>query len=218
MTLDFEQARFNMLEQQIRPWDVADPSVLMVMESVHREDFVPAAWRNLALADVEIELGHGERMFKPNHEARLLQAVRVQPGDRVLEIGTGSGYLTACLASLGGNVDSVDLYPEFTNEARARLRAHGFDNVNLVSADAAHGWGKAGAYDVIVVTGSVANDVNDFTRGLANGGRLWIVVGEDAVMEARLITRDGDMFVVDGQFETVIKPLENRAIAHRFDF
>ncbi|MCP5135285.1 MAG: protein-L-isoaspartate O-methyltransferase [Gammaproteobacteria bacterium] len=218
VALDFDQARFNMLEQQIRPWDVYDPSVLMVLESVHREDYVPANWRNLALADVEVDLGHGERMLKPNHEARLLQSIQVQAGDRILEIGTGSGFLTACLASLGAHVDSVDIHADFTAEADARLKANGIDNVNLLSADAAHGWGDTNAYDVIVVSGSVPDDITDFTRGLADGGRLWITVGSGDVMEARLVTRVGDQLHTDGLFETVIAPLVNREAPTTFTF
>lgn len=218
MALDFNQARFNMLEQQIRPWDVYDPSVLMVLESVHREDYVPTAWRNLALADMEIDLGHGEHMLKPNHEGRLLQAIAVQAGDRILEIGTGSGFLTACLAALGSHVDSVDIHADFTVEADARLKAHGIDNANLITADAAHGWGDDGAYDVIVIGGSVPDDISDFTRGLADGGRLWAAVGTGDVMEARLVTREGDQFRTEGLFETVIKPLVNRVPATGFTF
>ena len=148
-----EQARFNMVEQQIRPWDVLDSQVLDLLGKVKREQFVPPASRELAFMDVEISLGHGASMWKPKLEARALQALRLKPRDRVLEIGSGSGYLTALISRLAEHVTSVEIVPELHAFAEKNLAAHRIDNVTLLQGDAAQGW--AGEYDVIVLTGSV---------------------------------------------------------------
>ena len=156
---NLELARHNMIEQQIRPWEVLDQRVLDTLAAVPREAFVPERYQKVAFSDVAIPLGHGEFMMKPNVEARLLQALAVQPTDHVLEVGTGSGYLTACLGRLATNVVSVDIIPEFTEAARNKLRAHGFNNIVLHSGDASQGWGTH-RFNVIALTGSVATAVS----------------------------------------------------------
>ena len=186
--MDFEQARFNMVEQQIRPWDVLDQRVLDLLLRVRREDFVPQQYRALAFADMEIPLGHGERMLPPRMEARMLQELVLRPRDKILEVGTGSGYMTALLASLANHVYSVEIIPEFTQTAGTRLSAHGITNVTLETGDAARGWDRHAPYDAIVLTGSVPVLADTFPKSLLPGGRLIAVVGEPPVMEARLVT------------------------------
>lgn len=216
---DVERARFNMVEQQIRPWEVLDQRVLDLLFRVHREDYVPPACRTLAFADLEIPLGHGEKMLSPKIEARILQELRIQPGDRVLEVGTGSGYMTALLANLAAHVYTVDIVPEFTEAAAAKLRAHGIQNVTVETGDAARGWDKHGPYDVIVVTGSLPVLPASFQNSLQPGGRLFAVVGEPPIMEARLVTciARGVYNSMD-VFETCIAPLRNAVQPERFVF
>jgi protein-L-isoaspartate(D-aspartate) O-methyltransferase len=217
--MNVEQARYNMVEQQIRPWEVLDQQVLDLLLKVRREEFVPPQYRSLAFVDMEIPLSHGEKMLAPKIEARLLQELAIQPGDRILEVGTGSGYMTALLASLGGHVDSVDIVPEFTQAAVAKLAAHRITNVMLETGDAARGWNKQAPYDAIVLTGSVPILPEAFKQALAPGGRLIAVVGEPPVMEARLITRVGNSaFNSIGLFETCIAPLRNALQPERFVF
>ncbi len=217
--LDVERARFNMVEQQIRPWDVLDQQVLDLLLRVHREDYVPEQHRALAFSDIAIPLGHGEKMLTPKLEARMLQALGVQKSDRILEVGTGSGYMTALLASLGSHVYSVDILPEFTQSAAARLAAHGVTNVTLETGDAAHGWDKHGPYDVIVLTGSVPVLAEAFQKSLKPGGRLLAIVGEPPVMEAKLITHvSSGAYSSTGLFETCIASLQNAPQPERFVF
>jgi len=217
--LDFERARFNMVEQQIRPWEVLDQQVLDLLFRVKREDFVPAQYRALAFADLEIPIGHGETMLAPKIEARMLQELALQPEDSVLEVGTGSGYMTALLASLGKHVYSVDIIGEFTKTAASRLAAHGITNVTLETGDAARGWDRHAPYDAIIVTGSVPILAEAFRQSLKPGGRLVAVVGEAPVMEARLITRvAAGAFSSVGLFETCIAPLQNAPRPERFVF
>ena len=187
----FEQARYNMIEQQIRTWEVLDQRVLDVMSQIHREDFVPERYRNLAFSDVRIPLGHGEVMMNPNVEGRLLQSLGLQPEDRVLEVGTGSGYLTACLAALSRSVTSVDIRPAFTDTARQKLRRHGAGNVQLVTGDAVKGWSDQ-SYDAVAITGAMYTLPDAWRRQLSPGGRLFAILGEEPIMEAVLITRTGD--------------------------
>src|SRR3990172_12113935 len=164
-----ERARFNMVEQQIRPWEVLDQQVLDLLFTVRREEFVPAQYRNLAFVDMEIPLGHGETMLAPRIEARMLQELAVRPGDRILEVGTGSGYMTALLAKRGGHVTSVEIIPEFSAQAAARLAAHGITNVTLEIGDDARGWDRHAPYDAIVLTGSVPVLADAFQRSLNPG-------------------------------------------------
>jgi protein-L-isoaspartate(D-aspartate) O-methyltransferase len=217
--MDFERARFNMVEQQIRPWEVLDQRVLDLLFKVRREDFVPASHRTLAFADLEIPIGHGERMLAPRVEARMLQALAIAENDRILEVGTGSGYMTALLASVGGHVYSVDIVPEFTRTAGEKLAAHGIRNVTLETGDAARGWDRHGPYDAIAVTGSVPILPESFKTSLKTGGRLIVVVGEPPVMEALLITSVGaGVHNTVALFETCIAPLRNAVTPERFVF
>ncbi|MGH8699580.1 MAG: protein-L-isoaspartate O-methyltransferase family protein [Burkholderiales bacterium] len=217
--LDFERARFNMVEQQIRPWEVLDPRVLDLLLRVRREEYVPARYRALAFADMEIPLGHGEKMLAPRIEARMLQELALAPGERILEVGTGSGYMTALLASLGSPVCSVDIVAEFTQTAGAKLAAHGVTNVTLETGDAARGWDRHAPYDAIVVTGSMPVLPDAFPRSLRPGGRLIAVVGEPPVMEAQLITCvAAGAYSTTGLFETCIPPLKNAVQPERFVF
>ena len=217
--MDIEHARFNMVEQQIRPWDVLDPVVLDLLMRLHREDFVPEQHRALAFVDMEIPLGHGETMLSPKLEARMLQELGIQHGDSILEIGTGSGYMTALLASLGRHVYSVEIVPEFTRTAAARLTTHNISNVTLETGDAARGWDKHGPYDVIVLTGSVPVLPESFQQSLNPGGRLLAVTGVAPVMHARLLTRAaGGACNTITLFETCTAPLKNALQLQRFVF
>jgi protein-L-isoaspartate(D-aspartate) O-methyltransferase len=217
--MNVEQARFNMVEQQIRPWEVLDQQVLDLLLQVRREEFVPQQHRALAFVDMEIPLGHGEAMLAPKIEARILQEVAVKKTDRVLEVGTGSGYFTALLATLGAHVYSVDIVPEFLAEARAKLAAHGIGNVTLAEADAARGWRKNAPYDVIVLTGSVPALAAAFQEDLAPGGRLFAIIGDPPVMEATLITSvSAGVYNSVPVFETCVAPLRNAPHPARFVF
>ena len=207
-----------MVEQQIRTWEVLDQAVLDLLFRIHREDFVPSQYRSLAFIDMEIPLDHGEVMLAPKLEARLTQEARLLPGDSVLEVGTGSGYMTALLASLCRHVYSVDIVAEFTSQAQQKLATHGIANVTLETGDAARGWPKYAPYDAIVLAGSVPCLAPEFERLLAPGGRLVAVVGDEPVMTARRIRRVGDSFSREGLFETCIKALRNAPQPERFVF
>lgn len=205
MTLDFERARFNMVEQQVRPAEVLDPRVLETLREVRREDFVPPAHRRLAFADVALPLDGGVKMLKPIVEGRLLQALKLEPDDSVLEIGTGSGFLTACLARLAHEVLSIDRLPALVERARGRIADAGIGNVVIAVADALDGFEPKRTYDAIAVTGAVADVPERFLSWLAPGGRLFVVRGTDAAKEAVLIERGADgVFGEDSLFETDI--------------
>ena len=217
--IDVEQARFNMIEQQIRPWDVLDQQILDIIARTPREAFVPEAYRNMAFADTEIPIGHGQRMLSPKLEARLLQALAVRPFELALEVGTGSGYLTALLSQLAKYVYSVELHADLAEAAQSRLAAHGFTNLTLDQGDAAEGWNNHGPYDVIAITGSLPELPEAYKHSLRIGGRLFVVEGEAPVMEARLITRmDEQYWATDDLFETVVPPLIHTRRPPRFDF
>jgi len=206
--LNIEMARRQMLGQQIRAWDVFDERVLATLEQTPREDFVPAAYRELAFADMEIPLGHGQVMMAPKIEGRLLQALALEPTDRVLEVGTGSGYLTACLARLADRVTSVEYYADFVEAARNKLARLSID-ADVQTADAMT-LRYSGEFDAIAVTGSVPELDEHFIRMLRPGGRLFIVVGRAPVMEARLVRmHDNGRWSEESLFETVITPLIN---------
>jgi protein-L-isoaspartate(D-aspartate) O-methyltransferase len=208
--MDFEQARYNMVEQQIRPWDVLDQGVLDLLFKVRREDFVPEAHRSLAFVDMEIPLGHGEFMWTPKLEARVLQELDIRRNDRVLEVGTGSGYLTALLAAEAAEVVSVDIQPDFTAAAGQKLRAHGIGNVELHTGDAATDWDDEDGFDVIVLTGSTPLLSDALVRRLRTGGRLFAVVGEAPVMQAQLVTCNAPgAYRSVTLFETCVKALVN---------
>ncbi len=216
--MNVEQARFNMIEQQIRPWDVLDPRVLELLKAVRREQFVPPVSKGLAFADTEIPLGHGASMWQPKIEARAVQALALQPTDSVLEIGTGSGHVTALLARLAAQVTSVEIVPELSAAASRNLATHNIDNVTLQVGDAAHNWGEA-EYDAIILTASVPMVPEAYKQQLKVGGRLFVIVGDAPAMHAQLITRSGaDTFETRVLFETVVAPLRNVQQPQRFVF
>lgn len=217
--MNIEQARFNMIEQQIRPWEVLDPQVLDLLFVVKREDFVPAAYRNLAFADLEIPLGSGQVMLAPRIEARLLQELGVQKTDKVLEIGTGSGYMAALLAARAEHVVTVECRPELADFARQNLERAGVANVAVEIGDGANGWSQRGPYDVILVSGSVPTLPDALLKQLRVGGRLAVVVGEAPVMEAQLITCVADgIYNTVNLFETVTPALDSIAAKSGFAF
>ena len=219
MDMDIEKARFNMVEQQIRPWDVLDQDVLDLLFKMKREDFVPVAYQALAFVDMEIPLGHGEVMLSPKLEARILQEVAAKKTDKVLEVGTGSGYMTALLAHEAGHVHSVEIVPEFKTQAAQSLSVHGIVNATLEVGDAAGGWDRHGPYDLIVLSGSVPVLPEAFQNSLNVGGRLFAIVGDAPVMEARLITCIADgVYQSVVLFETCISPLKNAQQPERFVF
>ena len=220
---DFEKARFLMIEQQIRTWEVLDQTVLNLLYSVKREDFVPAAYRSLAFVDMEIPLGHGQSMMAPKMEARIVQEVAPSANERVLEIGTGSGYLTALLAKRAANVTSIEYYDEFSRAAADKLATAGINNVQLKIGDAAESAaGVVGIherYDVIVLTGSVPVLPPQFLDCLNINGRLFAVIGDAPVMCATLMTKTAEAsFSSSDLFETVVTPLINAKQPSRFSF
>ena len=217
--MNFAQARLNMIEQQIRTWDVLDQKVLDLITRMPREDFVPEEYRLLALADTQLPLAHGQCTMTPKLEARLLQALDVRKDDKVLEIGTGCAYLTALLAASAGHVTSVDIYPEFTEQAAQKLARYHLNNVTLETGDALHGWSKGSPWDVIAVTGSVPVLDSCFQEQLADGGRLFVIVGVSPVMEALLITRIGlQEWSREVLFETDLPPLVGAREQVKFRF
>ena len=223
--MDLEQARTNMVEQQIRTWEVLDQDVLDLLYVVPREEFVPPQHRALAFSDLQIPLeekttaGYGERMWEPKLEARVLQELDVRKADRVLEVGTGSGYLTALLAHRAAHVYSVEMTPAIAAFGRNNLERHGTANVTLEIGDAARGWDPHAPYHVIVLTGSTPVLPRAFLDQLEIGGRLFAIVGEPPVMTARLVscTAPGAFHNVD-LFETVVAPLTNAEQPSRFRF
>ena len=217
--MNIEQARFNMIEQQIRPAEVLDYRVLDTIAATPREDFVPEAYRELAFSDINIPISDSEAMMKPIMEARLLQALDVMPSDKILEIGTGSCYFTALLAKLGQHVDSVEIDPTLLQQAQARLEIHGISNVNLIEGDAARGWNEGGNYDVIAITGSLPILPEGLKQKLNINGRLIAVIGTAPVMETTLITRTADdQWSTEALFETNQPALKNAEQPQGFVF
>ena len=217
--MDIQQARFNMVEQQVRTWEVLDQGVLHLMQRAPRDEFVPEAYRTLAYADMCIPLAHGESMWAPRVEARLLQALQVDAADRVLEIGTGSGFLTYLLAAFAGHVVSMEIHEDLLESARRKLEAHQAFNVTLELGDGVQGRARGAPYDIIAVTGSLPVLTEDFQRQLCIGGRLFMVVGEAPAMEALLIRRTAeDQWTTESLFETVIPPLVGAPQPTRFVF
>lgn len=214
-----EQARFNMIEQQIRTWEVLDATVLDLLKQIPREAFVPAQYSGLAFADLEIPLGYGELMLSPKMEARIVQALDLRSSDKVLEIGTGSGYLTALLAALSHQVVSVEINPALSAQARQRLAAHGIYNASVNVGDGAAGWPALAPYDVIVYGGSLPVAPSAVEQQLNIGGRLFVVVGEAPVMQATMVRRLGEhSFKRDVLFETCLPSLLNAPQPSRFEF
>ncbi len=217
--MNLEQARFNMVEQQIRPWEVLDQAVLDLLYAVPREEFVPAAFRKLAFVDMEIPLGEGEAMMAPKVEARVVQELALKKTDRVLEVGTGSGYLTALLARCAAHVTSLEIRPQLAAFGRDNLARHGADNVTLEVGDGARGDAKRAPYDAIVLTGSTPVLPAGLKEQLAPGGRLFAVVGEAPVMVAQLVTCTAPgAYGTRALFDTVLAPLVNAAQPPRFKF
>jgi protein-L-isoaspartate(D-aspartate) O-methyltransferase len=217
--MDIEHARFNMVEQQIRTWEVLDQDVLDLLYVLHREDFVPQQHRALAFSDLEIPLGDGQAMLPPKIEARIVQEVAPKPADRVLEIGTGSGYLTALLAARASHVYSIEISPRLKAFAEENLARAGVRNVSVEPGDGARGWPRHAPYDVIVLGGSLPVLPDAWPHQLRAGGRLFVVVGDPPVMEARLVTcvAEGTFNTVN-LFETVLAPLVNAPQPDRFSF
>lgn len=212
-----------MVEQQIRTWDVLDQAVLDLLFTVKREDFVPPAYRSLAFVDMEIPLAEGQSMMAPKLEARIVQELALKPDHRVLEIGTGSGYLTALLAAKAGHVTSIEIFPSLAKTAEAALRAAGVHNVSLKVGDAARSpAGHVGAidhFDAIVLTGSVPVLPTAFFEVLRDGGRLFAIVGDAPAMAATITTKSGpNAFASTTLFETVVPPLINAQQPSRFTF
>ena len=216
--MDIDQARYNMVEQQIRPWEVLDGAVLQALLQVRREHFVPEAHRHLAFADLEIPLGHGESMMQPKVEARIVQELRLSSADTVYEVGTGSGYLTALLARLAGHVTSAEIHDDLRDAAARRLAAANCRNVTLLAGDSARAPLGEGTFDAIVLTGSTPVLPDTFLARLRPAGRLFAVVGEAPVMQARLYRRQGEGCQVERLFETALKPLVHAQAPGRFRF
>jgi protein-L-isoaspartate(D-aspartate) O-methyltransferase len=217
--MNIEQARFNMIEQQIRPWEVLDPQVLDLLFVVKREDFVPAAYRNLAFADMELPLGSNQVMLAPRVEAKMLQELGIKKTDKVLEIGTGSGYMAALLAARAEHVVSVENRPELAEFARQNLERAGISNVTIEVADGANGWSQSGPYDAIIVSGSLPTLPAALLKQLRVGGRLAVTVGQAPVMQAQLITCTADgIYNTVNLFETVIPAIDGTATQSDFSF
>ncbi|MEW8561026.1 MAG: protein-L-isoaspartate O-methyltransferase [gamma proteobacterium symbiont of Ctena orbiculata] len=221
MASSSEKARHNMVEQQIRPWEVLDQRVLSLMESLPREQFVPEQYQDLAYADIEIPIGRDQHMMFPRIEAKLMQALAIRPTDKVLEVGTGSGYLTACLANLAQQVVSIDINSEFTDRAKQRLEEQGIGNVTLLTGDALAAPIEEAPFDAIAVTGSLptSQQAEIFRQQLNQDGRLFVVIGTAPVMECVLITRHADkVFQEESILETELAPLINAPAPVEFEF
>jgi protein-L-isoaspartate(D-aspartate) O-methyltransferase len=216
--MNVEIARRQMIEQQVRAWEVLDERVLGALAQVRRELFVPDAYRELAFADTQVPIGHGQVMLTPKVEGRFLQALELDPADEALEIGTGSGFFAACLARLGGSVRSLEILADLCEFAKENLRASGIGGVQIETQDAMT-LDESRRYDAIAVTGSLPIYDRRFERALKIGGRLVVVVGESPVMEARLIRRASEtQWTQESLFETVIEPLVNAPQPPRFLF
>ncbi len=219
LEMNLDVARHNMVESQIRTWSVLDERVLALVERAPRQDFVPPAYRNLAFADMPLPLGHGQAMMAPLVEARLVQALAIKPADKILEIGTGSGFVTWLLANLGRRVHSVEIFADLSAAAQQKLAAHNIANAVLEVGDAAAGWERHQPYDVIFVTGSLPTLPDSFKTSLAPGGRLTAIVGQSPAMEAKLIRRlNGHAFTEVSLFETDLTALVNAKQPERFVF
>jgi len=216
--MNVELARRQMIEQQVRAWSVLDERVLGAMAQVRRELFVPAGFRELAFADTSIPLGHGQSMLAPKVEGRILQALELTDADDVLEVGTGSGFLAACIARLAGHVRSLEIFPDLSARAIENLRAAGISGVGVEALDAITLTEKA-RYDAIAVTGSMPVYDERFQQALKIGGRLFVVLGDPPVMEAQLVRRlADDQWVRESLFETSLEPLVNAPQPPRFLF
>lgn len=217
--MNFEQARFNMIEQQIRPWNVLDQDILDLLHVVKREQFVPEAYQALAFADVEIPLPGGEAMLAPKIEARIVQDVMVKKHENVLLVGAGSGYLAALLAYRARQVTAVEISPELKKLAEQNLSRAGVTNVTVELGNAAEGWAKGAPYDVIVISGSLAALPEAFLKELKVGGRIAAIVGEPPAMSCNIVTRVSDSaYDTVKVFETNVKPLTGAPAPSHFEF
>ena len=221
--LNFDSARENMVEQQIRPWDVLNPVVLDVIRSIPRENFIPEEYKNIAYADTAIPLGTFDNndisMLHPIVEGRILQHLAITPNCTVLEIGTGSGYLTACMAKLGNHVDTVDIHEELTEIAEKNLADLNITNVNFSTGDASRGWEQKPAYDAIAITGSMPAMPEAYKKLLKIGGRLFVIVGEAPAMKAYLVTRTSKtQWETQELFETSVSAIEHSGVEEPFIF
>ena len=216
--MNMEQARFNMIEQQIRTWEVLDDTVLRTMGSVPRDIFVPESLRTLAYADIEVPLGHDEAMMFPRVEGRMLQELEIDIDDNCLEIGTGSGYVTACMANMSNHVHSIDIYDDFLEAAHKNLAEVNVPNVQLQKKDAFSSWEESKKYDVIATTGSIPEYLPMFENLLKPDGRLFVVVGSNQVAHAMKVVREDDEFIRSSLFETELKPLVGKEAIPTFHF
>lgn len=217
--MNLEQARYNMIEQQIRPWDVLDQTVLDLLARVPRDEYVPLAYRNMAYADTTIPLDHGQVMMAPKIEARLLQSLAIRPTDNILEVGTGSGFLTALLANIGRHVFSIDIFPDFVDQAHKKLAKHGIHNVTLEQGDGSRRWTQGAPFDVVAITGSLALLPESYKNILRTNGRLFVVLGQAPVMEAVLVTRVSEEgWRRESLFETELPMLINAEQPSQFSF
>ena len=217
--LNIEQARFNMVEQQVRPWDVLDFRVLETLRCVRREAFVPRGLVNQAFSDVMLPLDHDQFMMSPVVEGRMLQALAVQESERVLEIGTGSGFVTACLAKMGRHVTSVELFGSLSEQAQRVLVEQGCTNITLETGDASQGWNDRHTYDVIAITGAMDALPEEYKRKLNIGGRLFVVLGREPAMCAVLFTREAEnVWREENLFETSLPYLVDAVPVKKFNF
>lgn len=218
-SMNIDQARFNMIEQQVRPWDVLDHNVLKVMTEIPRESFVPAQYADLAFSDVEIPLGHDQVILQPRLEGRIMQSLDIKPDDRILEIGTGCGYMTACLSRLGDSVVTVDSIEEFSTQAKKNIAAQNISNVSFRVGDAAQGWDQDGPFDVVAITGSMPKLPKSLKSVMHKHGRLFVVEGVEPVMHAKLITRTTkNDFQEEILFESSIPALQGTSKEEEFIF
>ncbi|WP_374479960.1 protein-L-isoaspartate O-methyltransferase [Zoogloea sp.] len=217
--MNFEQARFNMVEQQVRPWEVLDFGVLDLLMSVRREEFVPEAYKSLALSEAEIPLGHGGSMLVPVIEGKILQAIQVKRSDKVLEVGAGSGYFAALLAAKADWVRTVDIEPALVNMAHDNLKRYGVENVIVEEGDAVRGWASSAPYDLIVVSGGVPQIADSLLEQVKVGGRLFAFVGEAPLMTATLVTRVSEsQFRTESLFENLVPAMRNAPQKSHFTF
>ena len=217
--MNFEQARFNMVEQQIRPWEVLDFGVLDVLMSVRREEFVPEAYKGVALSEAEIPLGNGSAMLIPVIEGKILQAVQVKASDKVLEVGAGSGYFAALLAAKADWVRTVEIDPVLVNMAHDNLKRYGVENVIVEEGDAIRGWPSNAPYDLIVVSGGVPFIPETLLQQLKVGGRLFAFVGEQHLMTAQLVTCVAEgKYTTESLFENAVPMMRNAPQKNAFSF
>jgi protein-L-isoaspartate(D-aspartate) O-methyltransferase len=215
--MNLEQARFNMVEQQIRPWDVLDPKVLDLFMAIPRHEFVSESQQALAYCDLELPIGEGQTMLPPRVEGRMLQAVDIEEDETVLEIGTGSGYMTALMAEAAANVTTVEIFPSLQDIAKSRLTR--FDNIEFAIGDASHNWDDGKTYDVIVLTGAVSELPVAYQHKLNLGGRLVVTTGSAPVMTCQVMTRVSDTeWETETLFETVMPSLINAEGKEVFSF